>query len=645
MEKIQRHTVHSAGAAPPNRSWWTRRRALVLSASAAVVAAFAVALPVPSGHAAGMRAAAPHAVGATGSRRYTVTLITGDRVNVQVGRDSTPAVEVVKAPGRELMAFATQRTKGGGVAVVPADALDLIGAGKLDERLFDVVLLHQLGYDDAHATDVPVMVSGSGSGKAPSLAGARTVRTIGSLNVSSVKIPKRGIGAVWGALTRPGAGSLAPSVGKVRLVGKLKPTLDVSAAQVGAPAAWAAGYTGKGVRVAVLDTGIDAGHPDLNGVVIEAKDFTGSPAGVKDEVGHGTHVAGTIAGRGTASGGKYTGIAKDAEILSGKVCTPNGCAEDAILAGMEWAAASGAKVVNMSLGGPAPDAGDLLADAVDFYTERNNVLFVVAAGNDGRPETIGSPGTADRALTVGSVDKTTDALSVFSSQGPRVTPSRRLDYAVKPDITAPGRDIVSARAAGTLTESQVGEAYARLSGTSMATPHVAGAAAILAAEHPDWNPATIKDALTSSSKAIAGQTVYQQGAGRLDVARATAAPVTATGVLSLGYFPWPHGADEPASRTVTYSNHGTAPVTLRLDLAVTDDKGKAAARGLFTVGARTVTVPAGKTATAAVTVSPKAGPVGLYGGGLSATSADGKIAVHTAIGAYSEPESYNVSAT
>ncbi len=210
------------------------------------------------------------------------------------------------------------------------------------------------------------------------------------------------------------------------LVGKRRPTLDLSVPQVGAPAAWMAGHVGKGVKVAVLDTGYDAKHPDLGGgVVAAAKDFTGSEDGVRDVEGHGTHVASTIAGRGTASTGRFTGVAKGATLLIGKVCGPDGCPEDAILAGMEWAAVNGAKVVNLSLGGPPSDGGDLLADAVNHHTAADGMLFVVAAGNDGPdPETIGSPGTADAALTVGSVTKA-GQLSEFSSQGPRVGPSRR----------------------------------------------------------------------------------------------------------------------------------------------------------------------------------------------------------------------------
>jgi hypothetical protein len=186
-----------------------------------------------------------------------------------------------------------------------------------------------------------------------------------------------------------------------------------------------------------------------------------------------------------------------------------------------------------------------------------------------------------------------------------------------------------------------------LSGTSMATPHVAGGAAILAGQHPGWRAEQLKAALMASAKPTVGLTAYQQGTGRLDLARAVRQPVHASvGSLSLGYFPWPHSGGNPAARKqVTYTNSGPAAVTLRLALTVTDDKRRPARAGMFTVSPATLVVPAGKTATATVAVHPNVGPVGLYGGALVATSPDGNTIVRTAVGAYKEPESYNLGIT
>ena len=152
--------------------------------------------------------------------------------------------------------------------------------------------------------------------------------------------------------------------------------------------------------------------------------------------------------------------------------------DSSIIAGMEWAAHSGAKVVSMSLGGDPTDGTDPMSQAVNDLTAETGALFVVAAGNAGAARTVGSPGAAASALTVGAVDRD-DNLAEFSSRGPRLG-----DNGLKPEITAPGVGIVAARAAGTTMGTPVDDAYTTASGTSMATPHVAGAAAILAQEHP-----------------------------------------------------------------------------------------------------------------------------------------------------------------
>ncbi|GAB3858608.1 hypothetical protein GCM10029963_58560 [Micromonospora andamanensis] len=215
--------------------------------------------------------------------------------------------------------------------------------------------------------------------------------------------------------------------------------MEHSVPQIGAPAAHQAGFTGQGVRVAVLDTGVDAAHPDLTGRVAESRNFT-EETNPGDIVGHGTHVASIIAGSGAASDGRNRGVAPDATVLSGKVCEEYGCTESAILAGMQWAATEvEADVVNLSLGGADTPEVDPLEEAVNTLTEQTGALFVISAGNAGRAGTVGSPASADAALAVGAVDRD-DQLADFSSQGPRVG-----DDALKPEITAPGVDIVAAR--------------------------------------------------------------------------------------------------------------------------------------------------------------------------------------------------------
>lgn len=255
----------------------------------------------------------------------------------------------------------------------------------------------------------------------------------------------------------------------------------------------------------------------------------------------------------------------------------------------------------------------------------------------GAVPTVGSPGAADAALTVGAVNDS-DELADFSSRGPRAD-----DYAIKPEITAPGEGIVAARAAGTSMGSPVSEDYTRASGTSMAAPHVAGAAAILAQQHPGWGPQRLKAALTSTAATQDGYTVYQQGAGRVDVARATSQQVyVSAGHLDLGFFRWPHTDAEPTVKTVTYTNASEADVTLELSLEVRGEQGSPAPGDMFSLGTRKVTIAPGTSEEVRITLGSELGEPGSYGGYLVATSASG-VRSTTAVGAYKEPEMYDVT--
>ncbi|ONI77719.1 hypothetical protein ALI144C_30160 [Actinosynnema sp. ALI-1.44] len=500
-----------------------------------------------------------------------------------------------------------------GVTVIPASVAPLVRSGQLDRALFDVTSLIRLGYDDEHTPDIPLLVeSGSDQARSSLAALGKVTRDLPAVKMTAVSTPKRDAAKVFQTAKNH----------KIWLNGKAFPTLDQSVPQVGAPGAWQQGHTGAGATIAVLDTGYDKGHPDLAGIVKSEKDFTGE--GIQDVVGHGTHVAATAAGRGTASGGKYTGVAKGANLVIGKVCVTFGCPFDAILDGMQWAADSGAKVVNMSLGGGPGDGTDPIETAVNRISAEKGTLFVIAAGNGGSSK-VSSPAAADAALAVGSVNKQ-DVRSPFSSQGPRSK-----DYAVKPDIAAPGEDIVAARAKGTLDDVAVDEFHAKISGTSMATPHVAGAAAIVAAQHPDWTGQQIKTALMGSAHPVANATIYHQGNGRLDVNRAVSQTVTTTvGNLSLGYIKWPNPGTV-LSKPLTYKNFGTAPITLSLS----------ASDAAFKLSAAEVTVPAGGEATVTVSFDgPQAAPAS-YGGLVLAKG--GTTEVRTAVGATKEPESYDLT--
>jgi subtilisin family serine protease len=586
-----------------------RRRAVAL-ALAAVLAG-----PVIPAHAAPDQPAAGNARGgATPGDRKTVTLVTGDRVVL----DGDRFVSATPGARREGVSFQVT-THAGHVRVVPSDVTGALADGRVDQRLFDVTGLVESGYDDARRDTVPVIVSG---GRPPS--GARLAEALPTVDAVAAEVPKA---TGWREL--PAGGT------KVWLDGVARPLLDRSTAQVGAPAAWAAGLTGAGVTVAVVDTGVDGDHPDLAGSEVTSRDFTREQDGV-DHIGHGTHVAATIASHRAP----YRGVAPGARLLDAKVCPANGlCPDSAIIEGMRWAVEQGADVVNVSLGLVATDDVDPVEAAVNALSASHGTLFVVSAGNSGLKGagTVLSPGTADAALTVGAVDRD-DSLADFSSRGPRVE-----DGAVKPDITAPGVDIVAARAStGGLPGTPAGEDHTSLSGTSMSSPHVAGAAALLAQQHPDWDGARLKAALTASARPNPALGVHEQGSGRLDIAKALSTTVTSlpTSVV-LGNQEWPHDDDVPAVKPLVYRNDSAQPVTL--DLAVRGHGPDGAEHPVFSVSPARVTVPAGGTTEVAVTGDARQGSAdGAYSGSVVA-SAGGVEVLRTPVGMRREAESYPVT--
>jgi hypothetical protein len=545
-----------------------------------------------------------------GQPTSTITLVTGDQVVLQGGEPKS----VRPGPGRDGMQFSVHKTADHQY-VIPADAITSVAQGRVDRRLFDLATLREFGYDK-RAT-VPLIVTGEGANRV-----ATTGRALPSIDGYAYEAAK---GEAWQNLTR------ARGVSKIWLDGKRKALLDHSVPQIGAPAAWDAGYTGEGVKVAVIDTGVDQTHPDLADREIAEANFSEAPDNV-DHFGHGTHVASIVAGTGAKSGGKYRGVASGAQILDAKVLDDfGGGLESWIVAGMEWAAEQGADIANLSLGGGDTPGIDPMEEAVNSLSAEYGTLFVIAAGNSGGDATVGTPGSADAALTVGAVDRE-DNLAPFSSRGPRVG-----DGAIKPDVTAPGVDIVAARHADGTIGPEVEPGYTSLSGTSMATPHVAGAAALLAQQHPDYTGAQLKAILSGSAKPHPDLTAFEQGSGRIDVARAiTQTVVSEPTSVSIGTIQWPHDDDVPVGKTLTYRNLGDADVTLALALD-TD-----APAGMFTLSANELTVPAGGTAEVTVTGDAGVGDVdGYFSGAVVATSGDS--VTRTPVAVDREVESYNLT--
>ncbi len=613
----------------------------------AVTMAVALAVAAPWVSSAGTATAAPARppLAAGNDPGGWVTLITGDRVLVR-GTDGRTNLMVDQAP-RAVRTAMLQFTRRGDRYVLPADAAGLVRDGILDEQLFNVTGLLRQGYDDAHTDRVPLLVKSGAAARMAAPTGTTMRRALPRVGLAALDEKKPEAAQFWSRLrtssrarttAADGKPQLAGDVQRVWLNAKVRANLDQSVPQIGAPVAWSHGFTGAGVTVAVLDTGIDATHPDLAARVGPTADFSGK-GNVVDGHGHGTHVASTVAGSGAASGGKYKGVAPDATLAIGKVLGDDGSGTlDTVVAGMQWAATEAhAKVVNMSLGTDGPtDGTDPVSVALNELTRDTGTLFVTAAGNNGADESVGSPAAADAALAVASVSKS-DVLSPFSSRGPRIT-----DGVAKPDLSAPGEGIVAAQATGVPPlDEPVGDAYQRLSGTSMATPHVAGAAALLSQQHPDWPADRLKAALMSTAVVVAGAGPYAVGTGRVDVGRATTQPVFATGSVST-LLPWPNqGATK--TQTVSWHNPGTAPVTLALAATLTRRDGQPAPAGLVTLSPSSVTVPAGGDATATVTATAQDGAPGQYAGILTARSADATAVTRTVLSVNQEGPKFDLT--
>ncbi|ARQ70502.1 hypothetical protein CAG99_18110 [Streptomyces marincola] len=558
-------------------------------------------------------AAAPLAPATPAAGGSAVTLITGDRV--LLAADGSVS-SVVRAEGREHIPIRVFE-RDGATLVVPLDAETLIDEGTVDAGLFNVTELSRRGYQAFDG--IPVIVGYDGSSRATtdtlrSDDGVEVRDRLEVLEADALTVSEENAAPVWETLTED------PGIETVSLDRIREATLDTSAGQVGADVAWEAGYDGSGVTIAVLDTGIDADHGDFDGRIRDAADFTDEGTN-EDLDGHGTHVASTAAGSGARSGGTYQGVAPGADLLAGKVLGEFGGMDSWIVAGMEWAVDEGADIVNMSIGGPVFEGHDPLVEAVDALSDEHGTLFVIAAGNTGPDAgTVGSPGIARSALTVGAVDGE-DAVADFSSAGPSP-----VDGSLKPDLSAPGVEIAAAVPEGSVTElvgTPIADGYAAISGTSMATPHVAGAAALLLQKNPDWTGEQLKVALTGSAAGI-GEAPVRTGTGRLDISRALDQTLTAdTGALDFGSVPPPWGGADPVTREITYRNDGESDLTLDLRL----DAFTTAPEKLFTLSQETVTVPAGGTAAVEVVADPSvvaASDAGHHGLVVTGTAASGE---------------------
>lgn len=286
--------------------------------------------------------------------------------------------------------------------------------------------------------------------------------------------------------------------------------------------AYRLGLTGKGIGVAVLDTGVFP-HHDLDGRIPVFRDMLRMRSAPYDDNGHGTHIAGMICGSGKTSDGQYQGVAPGSHVISVKVLDQkgNGYASD-VIAGLKWVmkygAEYGVRIINISVGSFSKKGmgeNSALVRGVDAAWDAGFIV-VVAAGNNGPGKyTITTPGISRKVITVGSsdddrkVDVAGKSMIDYSGRGPT-------DNCIcKPDIVAPGAAIVSCAARQ--------GAYQTKSGTSMSTPLVSGALALLLERYPKMNNAEVKLRLRERAVDL-GLPRNQQGWGLLDVGRLIDSP-------------------------------------------------------------------------------------------------------------------------
>ena len=322
-----------------------------------------------------------------------------------------------------------------------------------------------------------------------------------------------------------------------------------------ASTAWASGNLGAGVGVAVLDTGISAMN-DFAGRVVHGPDLSGE-GNTNDSYGHGTVMAGAIAGSGADSAGNrngaYTGVAPKATLVSVKVAGRNGVVDvSTVLQGMHWVSAYkdqfNIRVLNLAWGTPSTQSPSV--DPLNYAVQRlwkQGIVVIAAAGNSGPgATTITKPGDDPMIITASAYDDkqdtnlSNDSVPAWASRGPTA------QGLVKPDFVVPGRTVITTRSFGSFVETQnpkalIAPSYIKGSGTSQATAVTSGLAALLVAARPSLTPDQVKGLLRSTALPMPGLPATDQGAGRVQLAAAltatpgaaTTQPVTATGLGSI----------------------------------------------------------------------------------------------------------------
>jgi subtilisin family serine protease len=518
----------------------------------------------------------------------------------------------------------------------PAPAAGRSYVGKTEAVLLDGDFLAKENY--LKGGKIPVIITlkkeGDRSSKSAKLQEASLLG--GVLQDSEVKRSLRLINAVSAEIPKEKLSKLekSPLVDRVSLDRRVSILLYDSVPLINATQLWQTkdmwgrNITGENTTIAIIDTGVDYTHPDLGSCttaeflgdscskVAGGYDFVNGDEDPIDDQGHGTHVAGIAAGNGTIKG-----VAQNARIMAVKVLDSSGSgSESDVIAGIEYAVdpnqdgdySDRVNIISMSLGGSG-DPDDELSNAVDTAVEKG-VVVVVAAGNSGpSAETVGSPGCAREALTVGAMCKPNqvgndsycnEAIAYFSSRGPTSTGG------IKPDVVAPGVKICSALW-GEADEDNLcfDEEHVKYSGTSMATPHVAGAAALLLQAHPEWSPQEVKSALMATAEDL-GFEANTQGTGKIDAMRAYGARIaTIPQSVSFGFV-----NSSFVSRNITVKNLVNYSVSLNLTVGALTDTLKGVNYSSASLNASYLTVSGNSQAVVLLTVNLSSGMDGVLEG-------------------------------
>lgn len=595
---------------------------------------------------------------------YTITLITGDVVQVIPQTSGPFLVQVISTPtpGQEAV-YQAVTDSAGDEFIVPAGVRPLLSS-ILDPTFFNInyLLAHHL--TDDQTPYIHAIVQYANGARDHTRWGSSIVGSIDlpSIHSRAITISKKSSAEFGRSLLAPLATKDLAGIVKIWFDKVVTISDDQSTPLIGAAyTRTVLGYNGTGVKIAVIDTGIDTTHPDFffaNGsskIIINA-DFecsgqTFNPSQcdgtTHDLFGHGTHVAGIAAGTGAASGGLYIGVAPGASLMNVKALNRFGSGQFSwVIAAMQAASiginGTKADVISMSLGDGVTDGTDPVSLAVNNLTATTGAIFVIAAGNSGSGEvTVATPGAANSAITVAASTKVEPvSIATFSSRGPRAG-----DFNIKPDITAPGVSIISTcSSTATALPCPTGSKYLTLSGTSMATPHVSGSVALLLqaarASGLTLTSAQVKNFLQDSSRIIApaaGQPdvdIYQQGAGLVRIDRAIRSNITfSPAELSFGLVPFNTGAS--LQGTVQIQNRGSTTQTLSLNWTMTDVPSNLSPlstgtsyNNLVSVNRTSVTLAPNAAIAVAVTVNAAQAPYQklytFFSGRLTATSTTGE---------------------